>query len=530
MATFHLYEHSASNKMVVRPRMRQKLLLSGFSSQHFKQTLAPIRPFSTTVLFSTQLAMFLIMVAATAYAKTPEDVFARASPSVVVVDVLNSDRKPVGLGSGVVIAPGLVITNCHVVNKGPIIRVRRGNHAYIGSLDLSDAERDLCQLRVLELTAPPATLGTAKSLKVGQRVYAIGSPKGLELSIAEGLVSSLREFEGSFYIQTSAPISQGSSGGGLFDDQGRLVGITTFYLKDGQNLNFALPVDFIGGIPKRVQAKRMRSKDPQESQRPLDWLNQALLLQAKADWHGLLEHCGRWTRTRPEDVAAWIALGRAQLGLGDYRAAIDGMRGGLKRHPGFAGLWHNLGVAHASLAEYDIAIQALEEALRLQSDAKTNRLLAWLLVQTRKYEEAVVAARQALRLAPDSQLAWEVLGDAYTGLGRHDDAVWAYEEEVRANGNDSRAWYKLAVAAGNAKRYQVLHDALGKVLALDPNHAEAWYLWGILWCNTVTVEGNRILVKRPDPGARDEIRKAYEKLRELDHPKAKWLFDKCVTP
>ena len=77
-------------------------------------------------------------------------------------------------------------------------------------------------------------------IKVGERAVTIGTPQGLELTVAEGIVSSKRSQNDSKLIQTSAPISQGSSGGGLFDAQGQLLGITTFYFKAGQNLNFAV--------------------------------------------------------------------------------------------------------------------------------------------------------------------------------------------------------------------------------------------------------------------------------------------------
>ena len=80
-------------------------------------------------------------------------------------------------------------------------------------------------------------------VKVGERVYTIGTPKGLELTLAEGIVSSKRAADGTRYVQTSAPISPGSSGGGLFDAQGNLIGITTFMLKDSQNLNFAIAAE-----------------------------------------------------------------------------------------------------------------------------------------------------------------------------------------------------------------------------------------------------------------------------------------------
>ena len=80
-------------------------------------------------------------------------------------------------------------------------------------------------------------------IKVGERAVTIGTPQGLELTVAEGIVSSKRTFNQSRVIRTSAPISQGSSGGRLFDARGHLLGITTFYFKAGQNLNFAVAAE-----------------------------------------------------------------------------------------------------------------------------------------------------------------------------------------------------------------------------------------------------------------------------------------------
>lgn len=91
----------------------------------------------------------------------------------------------------------------------------------------------------------------ADAIRIGARVYAIGAPRGMELTISEGIVSSLREHAGIRFIQTTAAISPGSSGGGLFDAQARLVGITSFLLKDAQNLNFAYPAFYIRELPAR---------------------------------------------------------------------------------------------------------------------------------------------------------------------------------------------------------------------------------------------------------------------------------------
>jgi hypothetical protein len=101
---------------------------------------------------------------------------------------------------------------------------------------------------------------------VGEKVFAIGNPRALEVTLSEGLISGLRGewADGSHVVQTTAPISPGSSGGGLFDAEGRLVGITTFQRRDSQNLNFALPSDWIGQVPERSEAALARRKQPQQ--------------------------------------------------------------------------------------------------------------------------------------------------------------------------------------------------------------------------------------------------------------------------
>jgi S1-C subfamily serine protease len=188
-----------------------------------------------------------------------EDLYAAASRSIVVIGVVgtrDADEAFFGQGSGVVVKPGRVVTNCHVVESAQAAGVFYQGE-YFGSVSIVDAHpaRDLCLLDAGSLPAPPIRLGTVSSLRIGQQVFAIGAPQGLDigldLTLSEGLVSALRRKEGETLplIQTSAPISQGSSGGALLASDGSLVGITTMVHKTGQNLNFAVPVDWIRDFP-----------------------------------------------------------------------------------------------------------------------------------------------------------------------------------------------------------------------------------------------------------------------------------------
>ena len=192
------------------------------------------------------------MVAAASVEKTGEQLFAELARSTARITVHDVSGRTVGLGSGVVVGNGQVITNCHVATAGGTLAVKVGGEQFSASVEVADEEYDLCRLSVSGLAAPAVPIGSIDSLRTGQKVYAIGAPQGLELTISDGIVSAFRDMPQGRIIQTTAPISPGSSGGPLFDAYGRLVGIMTFQHRSGQNLNFAVPADWIGQVRSRA--------------------------------------------------------------------------------------------------------------------------------------------------------------------------------------------------------------------------------------------------------------------------------------
>lgn len=193
---------------------------------------------------------------APSFALEPDELFAQVSKSVMLVTTYGPNNALLGTGSAVTIAPGKLLTNCHVLAKANRFEIRIENVSYAAKLEHIDVKRDLCQISAKNFHAPPVKIADSDQLRVGQKVYAIGNPRGLELTLSDGLISALRrdDNEALQLIQTSAPISKGSSGGGLFDSSGRLVGITTLMLVDGQNLNFAIPINWLKDLPERSQA------------------------------------------------------------------------------------------------------------------------------------------------------------------------------------------------------------------------------------------------------------------------------------
>lgn len=224
------------------------------------------RSISVNILHRKRLFRFAAFVFAAcallgsrAYALEPDQIFDKVSASVVLVLAL--DKTTYNQGSGVVIAPRRVATNCHVVNKRDRLLIKWGEAKLPATLEHVDAVNDLCLLSVPDLGAAAVDTRKLENVRVGQRVYAIGNPEGLELTLTEGLVSGIRTSGGRQLIQTSAPFTHGSSGGGLFDTSGRLIGLTSSGVKNGLGLNFAIPVDYALQASKRAGAVAARTAE-----------------------------------------------------------------------------------------------------------------------------------------------------------------------------------------------------------------------------------------------------------------------------
>jgi hypothetical protein len=211
----------------------------------------------------------------------PSEIFKRADPSVVVIEVFDKGNKSLGLGSGVIVALRDVVTNCHVVGEAARISIKQGDVQRSARLRFQDTARDLCQVLLddaFPAGKPVSAMVPSDKIEVGQPVFAIGSPMGLEHTISRGIVSGLRgQKNAAKLIQTDAAISKGSSGGGLFDAEGRLVGIVTFGIAEG-NLNFAIPTDWIVELPAR---NRDRSADA----RPATPTNAAAAPASDGRWY-----------------------------------------------------------------------------------------------------------------------------------------------------------------------------------------------------------------------------------------------------
>lgn len=170
----------------------------------------------------------------------------RVTDSVVTIHTAS------GHGSGVIVDPtGIVVTNLHVIENETDLEVVLANgdiYDDIAVVDL-DERRDLVVLKLKAYNLVPAAMGDSDDIRVGDSVVLVGSPEGFDSTVSEGVISAMRDTGAGYsVIQTSAPASPGSSGGGMFNAYAELIGIVTSQARQGQNLNFAVPFNYARGL------------------------------------------------------------------------------------------------------------------------------------------------------------------------------------------------------------------------------------------------------------------------------------------
>lgn len=212
--------------------------------------------------------------------------------SVITEYTYDSQGNAVGQGTGFFVsANGAIITNYHVLKGAASAKVKTAADKTfpVKSIIAEDKENDLVKISidVKEITFPTVTLAK-EEIEVGQRVVVIGSPLGLEGTVSDGIVSAVRDIPNfGKIIQMTAPVSPGSSGSPVFNMKGEVAGIATLMLKEGQNLNFAIPAEKIKSIKpgKEVLFSEWATGNLEAWLKSAEWLYQrglAELLSEKA--------------------------------------------------------------------------------------------------------------------------------------------------------------------------------------------------------------------------------------------------------
>lgn len=440
-------------------------------------------------------------------------------PSIVVVLTFDEKGRHLGQGTGFFISiDGDVITNHHVLegasraeiktNEGKIYRAQK----IVGD----DKEGDLVRVSV-DLrgnSVRPLSVNAAVPA-VGERIFVIGSPLGLEQTVADGIISAIRKIpEFGNIVQLTAPISPGSSGSPVVNMKGEVIGVATFFLMAGQNLNFAIPGERIANLTtsggKTLAEWEGTSKEEKVAQAE-ELYRQGLRLLWGDDCENAVLLFQEALKNDPHLAQAYFQIAYCTAKLGQHAKAIEPYQQVIQIKPDNAEAHNNLCVSYNMLGLYDKAVDACKEAIRIKPDfAEAYSNLGWAYQKLGRYTEGMDACREAIRIKPDHFTAHYNLGNNYAGLARYGDAAESYKQAIRMKPDYAEAHLNLGAAYFMLGRYPEAIDSYKEALRMKPALPDAHLNLGMTYLRV----GDR-------GGALDQ----YRILKEQDQEKANRLFN-----
>lgn len=345
------------------------------SNYYYRRHIPFIMQFCSTLIFILLFPIYPLFT----YSQTlsAEQIYEKVKDAVVVIIAYNHSDELAAQGSGVVLNDkGYVVTNYHVLSGNERLEIMHGDEIipYVDIIGI-DVEKDILILKIEEKKFPSIKVGDVKKLKVGQRVYAIGSPMGFENTISEGIISGLRSYDetNKNYVQITASISPGSSGGAVVNDKGELIGISSSTIQEGQNLNFAIPINEVLNVEIGSYKKNDRFKD-------LDIFKKGLDAWKNGNYNAAVEYYSQYIKLYPTSFQAYCNRALVKSELGNYMGAIQDYDKAIEINPNDAHNYCNRGVVKSDhLNDYKSAIQDFNKAIDIEpkyASAYINRGIA----------------------------------------------------------------------------------------------------------------------------------------------------------
>lgn len=341
--------------------------------------------------------VFVFAQLTVASAADPKSIYATSRPAVVLITTSNALGFNLALGTAFVVSDGTkLVTNFHVVRGAANVKIKTaGDHEY--QIKYVLARDEAHDVAILECPAKLPQLELSEQMPtVGDAIFTIGNPQGLEASLSEGLVSGLRELKGISVYQITAAVSPGSSGGPLLNDKGAVIGITTFGISGGQNLNFAIPIRYAKSLlasssrtPIEALARNRSSETGARAEVRRLWNQGTKMLARKRVLEIVQENLGD-----PEilDFAGDVMFfsGEWDEAITLYEKAID-----LAPTSSYRQRWLWIALAHTHMNRYDEALNAFEK-LGPKSDHPAN--LLWQIYMTEATAGQFDSARSTARI------------------------------------------------------------------------------------------------------------------------------------
>jgi len=463
--------------------------------------------------------MFLVFATLSPAEENLPSMIKRLEPSIVVLFTYDREGKSVGQGSGFFLTKeGDVITNYHVLKGAGRAEVRMsdGNIYPVERVIAEDEAGDLIRVS----TSVPQNLVRPLPIRgsfpeVGERIVVMGTPLGLEKTVSDGIISAVRDIpQFGKIIQVTAPISPGSSGSPVVGMNGEVIGVVSFFLAPGQNLNFAIPGERIAKLTPADGKSLSEREEVKEEERVafaerFYSIGRGFLLAE--DYEKALSFFAQAAKNDPNLAEAFFQMGYCLGRLGLYSDAIEPYLQAIRIKPNDIDTLNNLCVAYGMVRRYGEAMNACKEAIRIREDLpEAHNNLGWVYHKIGRYPEAVESCKQAIRLKPDLAMAHYNLGNNYLALKKFEEAIESYKQAIRIKFDYAVGHLNLGAAYHQTGRYEDAIESYKQSIQIQPDLAEARLNLGMTYLRL---------------GDRGSALEEYKILKRLDKGMANRLFN-----
>jgi tetratricopeptide (TPR) repeat protein len=288
----------------------------------------------------------------------------QARPAVVTIIVYDPRGHELGFGSGFFVSSsGEMLTNHHVIEGATSAKVRTldGHLVPVQVILADDAKSDLARLLVLEEEETPYLRVASERPQVGDHVMVMGSPMGLDETVTEGIVSAVPEQRAGqsdlepATLQITAAISEGSSGGPVLNARGEVVGVATAFMREGENLNFAVPLERILTLDRSRPRTFAQWRHPRRPVAATDYYLDGLASWHLSDCEAGLELFKKALDKEPRLAEAWWGRGLCLVDGDKQNDAIAAFDRAVQLRPDFANAHYDLGMVYADEGRRDLA-------------------------------------------------------------------------------------------------------------------------------------------------------------------------------
>jgi S1-C subfamily serine protease len=314
-------------------------------------------------------AVWLLLGQLPARADTIPEIVAKTKPAVVEIVTTDDKGSTNRLGTGFFISPdGQVVTNRHVIEGAASIAAVNNNGA-IFLFERVVAEPSGVDLAILKFRAsdvPFLRLGKSTTAVEGQKVIVIGNPTGLTGTVSDGIISAFRENRS--LIQITAPISPGSSGSPVLDENGQVIGVARLVSTEGQNLNFAIAVEEVSAALLQPPSERaVGSGTPIPTPTPIDanaYFVRGMESFGRKDYDNAIRDFTEAIRLDPNNASSYVNRAISYEDQGNFGKAISDYNVAIRLDPNLAIAYYNRGQAYYDHGQLANAMSDYDEAIR----------------------------------------------------------------------------------------------------------------------------------------------------------------------